>query len=63
MNFLENDNVLKLLGTLTKARKPCLNGTFNKAFEELLCNYYSAKENLEENGNEIGDVKMNNSAP
>jgi hypothetical protein len=42
-----------LPGTLTKARKPCLNRTSNKA----------AKENLEENGNEISDVEMNNGIP
>ena len=44
-----------------KVRRPCLNKTFNKAFEELLCNYYSAKENLKENGNKISDIKINNS--
>jgi hypothetical protein len=55
--------ILKLPGTLTKARRPCLNGTSDEAFEELLCNYYGAEENLEENGNEMGDVEMNNGVP
>ena len=55
--------ILKLPGTLTKACRPCLNGTSDETFEELLCNYYSIEENLEENGNEMDDIEMNNSIP
>ena len=51
---------MKLLRILIKVYKSCLNKTFNKAFKELLYNYYNIKKNLKENGNKISDIKINN---